>query len=154
MFFPSGAGHGEAMLREAAPSRGHPWHAACPGDPPWGATKRGGPIGGVVGPMALFSTFFKKYVYSKWFSTFSNAKKSQAFDFPKCSVFFFLKMTLKITLKRLEMVPGWAMFQRDMSLLLDNALDQEGRSMDWIFFLIFNGKIDGFRLRFSFKPIH
>ena len=78
------------MLREAAPSRGHPWHAACPGDPPWGATKRGGPIGGVVGPMALFSTFFfKKYVYSKWFSTFSNAKKSQAFDFPKCSVFFF-----------------------------------------------------------------
>ena len=67
---------------------------------------------------------------------------------------FFLKMTLKITLKRLEMVPGWAMFQRDMSLLLDNALDQEGRSMDWIFFLIFNGKIDGFRLRFSFKPIH
>ena len=39
---------------------------------------------------------------------------------------FFLEMTLKITLKRLEMVPGWAMFQRDMSLLLDNALDQKG----------------------------
>ena len=141
------------MLREAAPSRGHPWHAACPGDPPWEPTKRGGPIGGVVGPMALFPTFFfLKYVSSKWFSTFSNAKKSQAFDFPKCSVFF-LKMTLKITLKRLEMVPGWAMFQRDMSLLLDNALDQEGRSMDRIF-NIFDRKIDGFRLRFSFKPIH
>ena len=46
------------MLREAAPSRGHPWHAACPGDPPWEPTKRGGPIGGVVGPMALFPTFF------------------------------------------------------------------------------------------------
>ena len=30
-FFPSGPGHGEAMLREAAPSRGHPWPAACPG---------------------------------------------------------------------------------------------------------------------------
>ena len=62
-------------------------------------------------------------------------------------------MTLKITLKRLEMVPGWAMFQRDMSLLLDNALDQEGRSMDRIF-NIFDRKIDGFRLRFSFKAIH
>ena len=77
------------MLREAAPSRGHPWHAACPGDPPWEPTKRGGPIGGVVGPMALFPTFFfLKYVSSKWFSTFSNAKKSQALIFQNARCFF------------------------------------------------------------------